>query len=301
MTRHCIRAMSARRSEGVARLASRAVLALSFVAWQTGAAQSVSLAGGPQYDAQTQGACNFSVQGATSISGGGSCLKDLGPDPSGGSYFVLTTINAFASVGGTLGANAQVSGKADRGIYVAQANANSSDIVRFTSRSGNYSSAYAYFSFFLSGTLSQSASGQLRYDVAPFGNSGFFGSLQSSGGNSPELGTLHVPIASLLSAGGFTINQYLTATVGAGASYSNQAFDEMSDFSHTAGLNQIVVRDAQGADVSFDFNMLGANGRDYSEALLPTAVPEPKSLLLLATGVAGIPCIARRRRAHRKN
>lgn len=68
---------------------------------------------------------------------------------------------------------------------------------------------------------------------------------------------------------------------------------ETTDFSHTAGLSGLIVRDASGNDITSQMEFSFANG---TQLLAVTAAPEPTTFVLLASGLAAIGGVTRRRR-----
>jgi len=62
----------------------------------------------------------------------------------------------------------------------------------------------------------------------------------------------------------------------------------IADFSHTAIPLSFEVLDANGHDVTADYNVRFANGMTFGAATSPITTPEPGSFLMLGTGIFGL-------------
>jgi hypothetical protein len=72
------------------------------------------------------------------------------------------------------------------------------------------------------------------------------------------------------------------------------------DFLHTAALENVQLFDAAGQDVSQGSSVTLADGQGVAVGapdLAATVVPEPSTYVLMASGLAGLGIVMRRRRA----
>ena len=115
-------------------------------------------------------------------------------------------------------------------------------------------------------------------------------------------GPLRVPLADFANAGGrldffanfsASLTMFVQATGGAATS-DTELFDLLADFSNTATIGIARVYDAAGNDISNEFRLTTASGRDFNAEA--TTVPEPTALTAIALGLTGVGVVARKRR-----
>jgi hypothetical protein len=153
------------------------------------------------------------------------------------------------------------------------------------------------FNGFISGVFNTSLNGEVGFFFRSAGELGALGVGSFTPGNVIFFGDLVVPFAALSTDYELELQtDLLTQTTFSYGGEQGGRWDWASVFN--AGIIQARVLDADGQDITDEYTIIGASGRNYRDAIEPVQVPEPTSAVLIASAF-GVALALRRYRSTR--